>query len=114
MACLLILIWVITFFVFQITSNYSNNINANQVELFSEHDVQVLLSERKKLLKGKTAHALDLCKSKANAEYGNNTYQIIENSPTSVLMIMGTENDSVKLHCSISYDTTRVESFHKI
>lgn len=110
--CLLVLIFFVTFFGFQITSGTSSHIN--QADLFTENGIDDLLLERNKLIKSKTAYALELCKAKIDEAYSNkiNTYQVLANSPTSVVMSINNEKDEIKLHCSISYDTKKVINFH--
>lgn len=104
----------VTFFGFQITSSVTNP--NNQLDLITEKDIDELLSEKEKLLKGKTAYALELCKTEVQDRYGNNvnTNQVLSNSPTSVVISLNVKSEEVKVYCSISYDTTKVELFHRL
>lgn len=112
--CLLILIMFVTFFGFQITSSMTTPIN--QLDLYTEKDIDSLLLEKEKLIKGKTAYAVELCKFHIKDSNKDKviSYQIEASSPTSVIMSVNNEKQEAKFHCAISYDTTTVEFFHKI
>jgi len=104
----------VTFFGFQMTSGTANHIN--QTDQFIDSYIDGLLLEREKTIKGKTDYAVELCKSKIkDTNKGKvNSYQLEASSPTSVIMSANNDKKELKFHCSISYDSTKVESFHKI
>jgi len=96
------------------TSGTTNHIN--QTDQFTESYIDALLLEREKTIKGKTAYAVELCISEIKDTNKDkvNSYQVEASSPTSVIMSVNNDKKEIKFHCSISYDMTKIESFHKI